>query len=562
MTNRKGELSLVTLLTLISAFLIVAIIGAGILTGALGDFIEQGAEEVRKSSDYTIEVDSKEKLSDLSMFVYHRASNDGCRPEDESTGQCQTGSASPGGVKPTVCFQNKGKNTEPLGTTEEGYPALEGTYLGAKPTCAGMASTPLRGYSQSGGNVPGGRQSGYDMEGVYSREYFEITSDQPLEFTSDPSSSSGSTWLENNLLAPSKKSFEESITQNCANGYGGSGSKFAVYFSAEVDDNRGGSWMFDRLGTAGNSEHPYCNANPNKLSTLTNIFDSAGGGSGFSTDLKLCPGDKGFIQMNKGLPTNTGEADEDTGANSAKFGYIHITDVENPDCGTRDYSPNLESATLSIDDATGRLEITTTVNNRRSAEMSYRVNVIDESNGNTLYQTDSFNVNGGANLEVSEVTDKIESDLGGCQIEVQLEEKLLTGGSWSQEDSLTGLPVYTSACTGSAPLYAGYVVSNDIVMTSENPPLDFGGKLIRSKIPVVNDGSEPTKFKVAVWYNDERRAQKSKSFAPGTSVFTLNRPYCDALGGNPGNLDFELAYQRGGSDWYYFSNTTKTFAGC
>lgn len=298
---------------------VVLIILTVVTGGALGDAIKEGLGLAKKKTDFRIDVSEKDMLSNASQFVYHRASNDGCLED---------------GKKPTVPKQNKGKLSN-----VEGYPELADTYLGQKPSCSATGATIIGGEKKDIVYETGG-----DMEGAYSRVSFEIKGEGPIVLRS-----SGDTWLEKHLLAVSKNSLEESLISECSkdflesiadaflSSFGGdtearhvgTGNYFVGYFVPDDVDDRAEPWLRDEL-----NKGVYCRKwDPEKSGDVTVVASPVG--KKFDSkpqELKLCPGDEGYIQMNKGSADNTDEAGEEFTGGAYTFPHIVITHVEDEDC--------------------------------------------------------------------------------------------------------------------------------------------------------------------------------------------------------------------------------------
>ncbi|MFB6216668.1 MAG: hypothetical protein ABEJ72_06845, partial [Candidatus Aenigmatarchaeota archaeon] len=269
---------------------------------------------------------AKQVLSDAAMYVYHRASEDGCRKGEGA---------------PSVWYQNNKKG---------GYPGLRNTYLTAQPPCAGLSSK--SGFRGVEGAL---KEEGYDMEGVFSRVSFKIPEDRekPIVLTKG-----GGTWLEDNYLAASKEGFYEKITRVCRAEiftaafsdselakiiddaytaylnnvdigteirYFGTGSKYSFFFKPKDVGNRASVWMSDK----GLTDGIYCGLDIPDAGIFTGPavkqrFE------GKEVKVTLCPGDEGYIQLNKGFtsgdgPWNKVEAGEDISGYSSKYPFIQIT---------------------------------------------------------------------------------------------------------------------------------------------------------------------------------------------------------------------------------------------
>jgi hypothetical protein len=307
MLKRKGIIGVGVVM---SAMLGILLLGLAVSVtspgGSLFESVSEGLGLVDEQVSSTIviegnEQEAKETFSDAARYVYHRASNNGC------------------GSGGAVEQHNK----------EGGYAGLEGTHLGVKPPCAGSGGT----FAASPSNAVGG-DSGNDMEGVFSRVKFEISDEreQPLIFTKE-----GDTWIENNYLGASKKGLYESINNDCTGSfstrkYFGVDSSFNFFFKSSGSFSRASIWMED----VGINENVYC-----QDADDIGVDAPVDGLSNEDVDVALCPGDKGYIQMNKGQevkegPNNKGESTE----GEAYYPFIQIT--ETGDCQAGLYEDNLE----------------------------------------------------------------------------------------------------------------------------------------------------------------------------------------------------------------------------
>ncbi len=308
----------------------------------------------------TLNVSTHEKFSDAAMYVYHRASNDGCNdPEEDSNAKKPT---VPAQIDPDIDLSGDG------GTGEAGYPGLQGTFLGQEPPCIATDDA-----------------TGADMEGKASRVQFVIdqTRGSPLQLDVG-----GSTWIEDNLKGARQKGLYEATAEECSQDimgeavdagtaglilgggagsaggllggvaggviggtvgfatgagaeaiagakYVGVGSDYIIYFRGGAEDSRSNIW----LGNADSSnfnDRIYCYALTDSLanmdlswgdanlqrSPLDATFEDEFGSSGY---VRLCPGDRGYIQMNKETPRNDGEAGEKWGS-AYNFPFIQVTE--------------------------------------------------------------------------------------------------------------------------------------------------------------------------------------------------------------------------------------------
>jgi hypothetical protein len=299
-------------------------------TGALGDSIDQGLSSSEKETDYRIDITEKNRLSDAALFVFHRGSKNGCRPS---------------GASPTVPQQNNNEIDNPdIGLTGEewytadydgGYPALADTYIGLKPSCIGGSSTPAG--TGIGGLSPM-TSSGGDLEGIYGRVSFEVQEKVTLDARNPD------TWLERQLigvgrggsfyskLRPSCKNFVETAFVGHEWAYVDVRQEYVLIFKPDVPDSRANDW----LGNYDVDDGLYCdhctgiaclNA-PIKREVPDNHFR-----------VTLCPGDRGYIQMNKAKkqgadgPNNRDEAGQvSTSGAESSYPFIQINSVEQETC--------------------------------------------------------------------------------------------------------------------------------------------------------------------------------------------------------------------------------------
>ncbi|MFB6190388.1 MAG: hypothetical protein ABEJ91_02340 [Candidatus Nanohaloarchaea archaeon] len=305
--------------------------------GALGDSIKMGLSKSKNNTDYRIDIEGEHRLSDAALFVYHRASNDGCEKN---------------GAGPTVPEQNRGEISNPdKGLTGEdwlpssfsydgGYPALTDTYLGLKPSCNSGVTTPLgTGWGDAISPVA---SSGGDMEGDYSRVSFEVKKKVTLNARSPD------TWLEDHLIGVGRGgSFYSKVASSCQ-AYGDDllvgyewayedvNNNYVLIFKPDVPDSRANDWIGNRL-----SGPLYCDGCASLgWDCLVAPVEKKFPENHFK--VTLCPGDRGYIQMNKGKkhsgkgPLNRGEAIEQstslfTGGEGA-YPFIQISSVEQDTC--------------------------------------------------------------------------------------------------------------------------------------------------------------------------------------------------------------------------------------
>ncbi|MFB6204827.1 MAG: hypothetical protein ABEJ75_04225 [Candidatus Nanohaloarchaea archaeon] len=367
MLEEKGAIGVGTILALTLGLLVASVTLSAITTGAIGDLMDMGFGRIQNNTDFTIDIEGGEKgaktLSAAAKYVYQRASNDGC------------------GKNGLVAQENN----------EDGYPALSGTYLGRYPECVGASSTVIRGKGK--GAV---QELGKDMEGIYSRVKFEVTGNKPVVINTAGDlwlenhlrGAAKGSFYDRTLESCGQSAIKAGITAGttvgttagiaCASvggvvipGIGvigggacgaaagtlafvsalagdaiagarfvGSGKNYNVFFEGgDVDDRA--LWFYEDANRDF-SESLYCyaateaimNADPTKLQFTTSPIDAAYQNQGSRQQIVLCPGDEGYIQVNKGEPHNSGEAGEKFRGFAYKYPFIQITEL-GKSCGDK-----------------------------------------------------------------------------------------------------------------------------------------------------------------------------------------------------------------------------------
>lgn len=372
--NRKG-IGTGTIMKLTLALMVASLfIGAGTV-GSLGTALEEGFDSMGESTDYVIDLNAKNedeaktKLSQAALFVRQRAGNRGCKED-----------ADEGAYKSVPKY---------LSDNPDGYEALQDTYIGAHPTCTASTSTLARGIQG------GMQELGQDQEGIYSRVAFRVTGDSENDdHEINLDSGDPETWLEGHdtgagITAIKDGSLESSTQGSCSQdilgaavegaGYGaaigaaggpvsitggakigfvvggsyeaingarfvGTGNRWVIFVRPDNMDNRVNKWV-GNAQNGGNSygyqNRLYCHARTDSVD-WSNFFD---GGPVVRSPLRgayrnhynqnvemtLCPGDEGYIQMNKGSPQNDAEAGADILSGAEKYPYIEITE-KGSDC--------------------------------------------------------------------------------------------------------------------------------------------------------------------------------------------------------------------------------------
>lgn len=344
----KGSVSLGVIIAVVVGFSAAAVVIVSYVEGPLADVIEEGRTQMEMRTDHTIDVEKKQDLSDLSMLVYHRASNDGCKYSVDDSGQMTCGSEQ----HPTICHQINGKYETDDSVPDDvywdygeegGYPGLAGSYLGRFPRCASTGSTGL-----VGNGAGATQQTGYDMEGIFSRESFRITDEAgPITLRANSPREEAESYLDYKLAGFSKRSFE--YWTSCQTEYRPGTKRIGLFFDVDKDlSGRVGNPMGNEEGNPAGSDWIQSLGRYQWGESSQYDFEAKGGpycspsswpetGNGEPREITLCPGDKGYIQMNKGSPTNEGEAAESQG-NAPNYAYIQITSVEQESC--KDLSPS------------------------------------------------------------------------------------------------------------------------------------------------------------------------------------------------------------------------------
>lgn len=336
----RGEIGLKTIMGLLIGLLVLGVVATSITSGPIGDAITQGLTQTEDYTDFTTEIDAsnedeaKETFSDLAMFVRDRAV--GCEEVEDRINGVPIGDDDP---RPNA--------------DEEGYPGLEDTRLGTEPVCVGGSASVIRdqlAWLPTRGWFGGGPEDNY-MPGSLSREYFEVTGDEgesiyfqdrrDFNQESEDDYNENRYFLENNIAGVSSQPWENHIyTENIEinapidvqqDYYKGSGRNFVVFFEdPEVGSNRTNELIED-WDNADYEDRVWRNSySANPLEEDNPLWQS--GDDDYiryhPTDVSLCPGDKGFIQMNRGTPMNTGLSDETGAENYYPLIVIEESEVE------------------------------------------------------------------------------------------------------------------------------------------------------------------------------------------------------------------------------------------
>lgn len=348
----KGDIGLRSIFAIVLGLMALSLLISVSSVGSLGGALQQGFDEVETYTDRTAEIENKKTLSDLTLFVKHRAADQGCAK---------------------VATVNSGSwENDPRGDSLEGYPGLsEVEHLGAKPECfggeAGIIRDPPLSLDQENPD------ENY-MTGVFSREKFEVMNNETVF-----NSATGNTWLDSNIAGFYDTSLE-TVDENMEvkeNGIGPIPGTFMV--AGSILGSLGGA-PGTAIGAVGGyaigsiTEDAFNNLAPTKTSEVVIIFQDndvdledrvnaedfeslpedpseleEGDIENLDKKVVFCEGDKGYVQSNRGTIANS------DGASSQEPLYPVIvieeskySECENPDLGRSDKIPE------SIPD-TGRL---------------------------------------------------------------------------------------------------------------------------------------------------------------------------------------------------------------
>ena len=406
----KG-LGIQTILVLTAAVLFFGLIVTIYTESPLRNLIDEGADTVGDSTGYVIELEDEKTFSDLAMLSLQRASYRGCKGVGEEN------PSNPGLVKRQIdggSFKEIDSSwREDHSEQGRGYPYLSGTYLGQEPGCSGADDTLMKDISP-------GLQTGQDMEGVFSRERFRVPDDS-RKIVLD--AENPDTWIEGKIVAASRNPYRQDARcdEGDVNGVSNEdlwgelaepdAPRFTIHFRPEVDDDRA-RWMYDDV--LERDSGMYCSSG---VESILNVRPKG--------KYYLCPGDEGFIQVNKGEPLNDGES-----GNQVLFPRIEITNVDpEQECADSGSQPRIESVTLESREggwfSERRVAFETEVENRRFERSQFSTTVVGNDEI-ARYDKDTKEVAGGSsrtfNLEVP--TDGLEHFKKGelCYVRIELYE--------------------------------------------------------------------------------------------------------------------------------------------
>lgn len=256
---------------------------------------------------------------------------------------------------------------------DRGYPALSDTDYTSKPACSGAPGTLAADITS---NLVG--DTGNDMEGRYSRIKFEIQQEIRLK-SYEERYGTYSSWESNGnrpflfkTVSQYEKGYSDWVWEDCTNrladkplgkDQGTNQHAWPIVFDVDQSDldldrrfRFQGSAMSWREAEEGSdngppSIRPFCEEIPGDepgymiADSRVRTWDGRQG----RTEVILCPGDKGYIQVNKGFASTDGEFTEyDWDANLHPvqyFPYIQITSVNQSSCG--EFRPEQISTGLS-----------------------------------------------------------------------------------------------------------------------------------------------------------------------------------------------------------------------
>lgn len=318
---------------------LVAAVISGAMFGPLGAKIGEGFKEAEQFTDLTtqVTVSDSETLGDLAQYSFWRAWS--CDKVGEETFQ---------GLVST-------------NLTEDGRLPCAGA--------GGTAASSVQNFYSNTGN---------DMEGKYSRVNFVINETITLKtgegFGPDDGKSAS-------LLGVStgteydKAGYSDWVWGDCtaydagvSDGYmrgedwesqGPPYSYFTLFFKNggagdRIQRHGDGATIEDRYASGGENDPLYCNeyndgpwlTKPSSKTGNPKDYDSTGDSY---VEVKLCPGDKGYVETRKANPTTTGESTGSIGSNNNDelYGMIQITQMNGSSCG-ENFIPSVP------DDATTR----------------------------------------------------------------------------------------------------------------------------------------------------------------------------------------------------------------
>ncbi|MFB6158783.1 MAG: hypothetical protein ABEJ95_03930 [Candidatus Nanohalobium sp.] len=322
MLKRKG-LGFRALVTMAVTMITVTVLAATWTTGLVNDTLTQGQNKIENQQNTLsgqIQIKNKETLADAARYVWDRA---------------------------TECSKVKKQNKK------GGYPGLKDTYLGKKPKCSGMSvlnpTDPVKAITGSGN----------DMEGKFSKIKFQIKKPIKLNSTTQYGNPDPQGNKFTYITTAQKHEYYQITTAQCNSvkedgkffppfptRQQSSQKPYAYIITSSTDGSKRvtatkSSWTWEQFKqkySQGQLQQTpqgiYCNKNAEGRplvgtikGPINELFkrNSMEG----SVTLQLCPGDKGFIQVNKKKPQNDGEVSDSIGGTTyeKRFGFIQLTSL-------------------------------------------------------------------------------------------------------------------------------------------------------------------------------------------------------------------------------------------
>ncbi len=344
-----------TIFALILGLLLLGVMVGSITDGAVGEAIVQGLDQSSQYTDVTREIDAsnedeaKETFSDLAMFVRDRAVNCG-EVEDRNE---------------RIPIDDPSDDPRDLdGTYEEGYPGLARTTIGVEASCVGGQSS----IAREGLGILNPLSSPQDnvMAGSLSRENFEIVGDispgaNGITFHDNRNTNDenedfhlNDVWLENNIAAASGRPVESHVdsSSDLSSSYRGTGRNYVVFFEENgVGENRIDGEALENVD--GYEDSVWLGDDPD-------IRDMSNNAENGINQVRLCPGDKGYIQMNVEYPYNTGLGSSDFSGGDPRqyFPMIVVEESELDTCGEDMVNRRADKIPPNIDTAGRMIHIT------------------------------------------------------------------------------------------------------------------------------------------------------------------------------------------------------------
>lgn len=312
-----------SIIKLVLAIMIASLFISLTTIGAFGDALQHSFDNIGTMTDFTVEVEDKETLSQLYTYVLIRSYDEGC---DTLNSLSQS--------------------------DEEPFPKLSESYLTANPPCFGGESGIIRDGLSSLNPADGwfgGDSDENFMPGVYSREQFEITTDEENGMLLD--AADGTTAIDSSLGTATDYSLtiiadmveEEDDADGLidratdrigntliAGGYGLHNSIELVPTNGLVDIVN--SYFGSGVEILDRETRPLTVVfQHGELKDRTNVdpnMDQGDLDSDFEVQVRLCDGDKGYIQSNRGRIDDGGFSDNDP-----IYPILVIEEIEVDHCG-------------------------------------------------------------------------------------------------------------------------------------------------------------------------------------------------------------------------------------